>query len=265
MNILEYNRTAWDREVERGNKWTVPVTSDQIQAARAGQWHIVLTPEKPVPRTWFPASLTDVDVLCLASGGGQQGPLLAAAGARVTVLDNSPNQLAQDLEVAERDSLELATVLGDMADLSPLADASFDLIVHPVSNSFVRDVRPVWREAFRVLRPGGVLLAGFANPAQFIFADPWTEAGTDDPSAGLQVTYQLPFSELSSISEAKRQAYIDAKEPLMFGHTLSDQIGGQMDAGFALIGFYEDGNPGQHLASYMPTFMATRARKPPGG
>jgi 2-polyprenyl-3-methyl-5-hydroxy-6-metoxy-1,4-benzoquinol methylase len=70
-------------------------------------------------------------VLCLASGGGQQGPILAAAGARVTVFDNSPQQLAQDRFVARREGLTLETVEGDMRDLSVFADVSFDLIVHP--------------------------------------------------------------------------------------------------------------------------------------
>src|SRR5690606_18814003 len=136
-------------------------------AARKGEWSIVLTPTVPVPHAWFPP-LAGAAVLCLASGGGQQGPILAAAGARVTVFDNSPQQLAQDRYVARRDNLDLTTVEGDMRDLSAFASDTFDLIVHPVSNVFVPDVRPVWREAFRVLRPGGAMLAGFCNPVLYI-------------------------------------------------------------------------------------------------
>ncbi len=143
MDIREYNRVAWDREVERRNRWTVPVSEAVIAAARRGQWEILLTPSKPVPRAWFP-DLEGIDVLCLAAGGGQQGPVLAAAGARVTVLDNSPRQLEQDRFVAEQYALPLDTVEGDMADLSMFSDQSFDLIVHPVSNVFIPDVRPVW-------------------------------------------------------------------------------------------------------------------------
>ena len=116
-------------------------------------------------------------MLCLASGGGQQGPILAAAGANVTVFDNSPNQLAQDRLVADREGLTIETVLGDMADLSAFPDARFDLIFHPVSNVFAPDVRPVWKEAFRVLRPGGSLLAGFMNPVQYLFDDIALERG----------------------------------------------------------------------------------------
>src|SRR5580658_7124734 len=98
-------------------------------------------------------------MLCLASGGGQQGPILAAAGANVTVFDNSPAQLAQDRLVAEREGLVIETVQGDMANLCVFKDARFDLIIHPVSNVFVPDVKPVWREAYRILKPGGALLS----------------------------------------------------------------------------------------------------------
>ena len=91
MEIREYNRRAWDSEVDKGNEWTLPVNTETINKARQGDWHIVLTPTIPVPREWFP-NLEGLEVLCLASGGGQQGPILAAAGAKVTVLDNSPMQ-----------------------------------------------------------------------------------------------------------------------------------------------------------------------------
>jgi len=112
MDIRKHNSLAWDQEVERGNKWTIPVSEAVIDAARRGQWEIILTPSKPVPRAWFP-DLEGLDVLCLASGGGQQGPILAAVGAKVTVLDNSPKQLEQDQLVAERHALDITTVDGD--------------------------------------------------------------------------------------------------------------------------------------------------------
>lgn len=252
MSIREYNRLAWNNQVERGNRWTTPVSSEIINAARHGHWEVLLTETKPVPRDWFP-DLKELDVLCLASGGGQQAPILAAAGANVTILDNSPKQLAQDRFVTERDNLKLTTVEGDMANLSTFSDESFDLIFHPCSNCFVLEVRPVWSEAFRVLRHGGVLLAGFNNPALYIFDQELAERNV------LQVKHKLPYSDLTSLSEEERRRYIDKGEPLEFSHTLSDQIGGQTDAGFVLTGFYEDHHRGHALASYMPTYIATRA------
>ena len=259
MDIREYNRIAWDREVKRGNRWTIPVSETVISAARRGQWEILLTPSKLVPRVWFP-DLEGIDVLCLASGGGQQGPILAAAGAKVAVLDNSPMQLEQDRFVAEQYALSIATVEGDMADLSRFSDQRFDLIVHPVSNVFVPDVRPVWEETFRVLRRGGVLLAGFSNPVTYLF-----DYDLADRTGILRVKYALPYSDLASLPAEERQRYIETGAPLEFSHTLEEQIGGQLDAGFLLTGFFEDGygeEENDMLTNYLPTFIATQAIKP---
>ena len=145
-----------------------------------------------------------------------------------------------------------------MADLAAFADGAFELIVHPCSNMFVPDVRSVWREAYRVLQPGGALLAGFINPAQFIFDQALADEGT------LRVRHKLPYSDLTSLTTEERQRYLDDLQPLEFGHTLDDQIGGQLDVGFVLTGFYEDTWEGMALAEFMPNFMATQARKPTG-
>ena len=257
MDVRGYNEEAWDREVERGNQWTVPVGPGVIEAARRGQWEVLLTNGKPVPKAWFP-EMEGADVLCLASGGGQQGPVFAAAGAKVTVFDNSPAQLAQDRLVAERESLGLRTVQGDMRDLSAFADGSFDFVFHPASNLFVPEVRPVWAEAFRVLRSGGTLAAGFLNPANYIF-----DLEFADETGELRVKYELPYAAPTSLDEESLRAQIEREEPLEFSHTLEDQIGGQIDAGFVISGFYEDRHGDDDpLAAYMPTLIATRATKP---
>lgn len=255
MDIQTYNRDAWDRRAAAGNRWTVPVGPEAITAARRGEWAVALTPTKPVPRDWFP-DLTGLDVLCLASGGGQQGPILAAAGAAVTVFDNSPAQLARDRDVAERDGLTVRTVQGDMRNLSAFADGSFGLIVHPCSNCFVPDVRPVWRECLRVLRPGGVLLAGFVNPVMYLFDEAKAERGE------FVVRHRIPYSDLDSLTDAERRRYTDEGRPLCFGHSLGDQVGGQLDAGLMLTGFYEDGGDGWKLSEYVSCFTATRAVRP---
>ncbi len=253
-DILRYNRHAWDRQVERGNPWTVPVGPDVIARARLGDWRIILTPTKPVPADWFPP-LAGIDVLCLASGGGQQGAILAAAGAKVTVFDNSPKQLGQDRLVADREGLTIETVQGDMADLSAFPDGRFNLIVHPVSNVFAPDVKPVWRDAYRVLRVGGSLLAGFMNPVHYLFDFAALERGE------FRVAHRIPYSDLESLTEEER-ARLAEEAPLEFGHTLADQIGGQLAAGFVPTGFYEDIDPDTILGQYFPSYLATKALKP---
>lgn len=254
-NIRSYNRRAWNHQAELGNQWTIPVDPPVIAAARKGIFSILLTEQKAVPHDWFPP-LAGLDVLCLACGGGQQGPVLAAAGARVTVLDNSPRQLERDRLVAERERLSLNTIEGDMRDLSAFKDESFDLIFHPVSNVFVPNIRPVWRGAYRVLRPGGILMAGFMNPSYYLF-------GTqEEEQDALVVKFSIPYSDPESLSAEELQICESDGIPLEFGHSLTDQIGGQLDAGFRLTGFYEDTMPESPLSKYTSVYMATRAVKP---
>ncbi len=255
MDVHDHNRGAWDALVERGNRWTIPASHETIAAARRGEWEIVLTPTRPVPRAWFPP-LAGLEVLCLASGGGQQGPILAAAGARVTVLDQSPRQLAQDRAVAERERLDIRTVEGDMADLGMFEDEAFALVFHPCSNCFAEDVRPVWREAHRVLRPGGVMLAGIVQPILFAFDEARAEQGE------LAGKYPLPYSDLERLTRAEIESRAAAGEPLSFSHSLDAQIGGQLEAGFVLTGFYEDTWDLEPLSSWFPPYFATRALKP---
>lgn len=254
MDVVRKNRHAWDRLVERGNRWTIPTSSAEIAAARIGQWEIYLTETKPVPRDWFP-DLSGADVLCLASGGGQQGPVLAAAGATVTVFDNSPKQLAKDQQVGERENLTLQTVLGDMRDLSIFPNESFDLIVHPVSNIFVPSLHSVWSECYRVLRNGRDLLAGIVNPMDYTFDPHWIERGE------LRIKYSLPYSDLDSISEEERIALYGEDAPIEFSHTMEEQIGGQIWAGFLIAGFYEDHRSNSRIKNFLPSYFATRARK----
>ena len=265
LNVIEYNRYAWDRQVDKNNPFTIPVSPEVIAAARKGEFSVLLTETKAVPREWFPP-LAGLDLLGLACGGGQQGPIFAAAGANVTVFDNSPRQLAQDRLVAEREGLTIRTVEGDMADLSAFADggilpaAAFDLVFHPVSNVFAQDVLPVWREAFRVLRPGGVLLAGFMNPAIYVF-----DFALADEKGIFEVAHSLPYSDLADMPDDQLTRYFAERCPLEFSHSLDEQIGGQLAAGFLLAGLFEDRYPPEQndaISRIMPVFIATRAIQP---
>jgi SAM-dependent methyltransferase len=259
MDVRSYNRDAWDKAVERLDRWTQAVSPELIAKARTGDLSVVLTPTRAVPKDWLPESFAGVRILGLASAGGQQCPLFAAAGAKVTVFDNSPRQLDQDRMVAARDNLELTCIEGDMADLSACEDASFDLVFNPCSTCFVPDVDSVWKECFRVLRPGGTLLTGFINPVMFTFDKELENRGV------LQVKHALPYSDLTSLSDAERARYTVYQAPLEFSHTLSTQIGSQLEAGFQLIGLYEDTwGTGEGIDRFFPAFIATRAKKPEG-
>ena len=255
MTPVAHNRAARDREAGSGNEWTRPVTHDVIARARAGDWPVVPIGYQPAPRDWFPAGPTGAAVLCLASGGGQQGPVLAAAGADVTVPGNSPAQLARDDEVAAREGLAIRTVPGDMRDLSAFADASFDLIVNPVSNVFCPELTPVWQESFRMLRPGGLLLAGFMNPDIFIF-----DVAALDEREEFVVRHRLPFTTLDLSDAERRHSYGDGA--IEYSHSLTEQTGGPLAAGFLLTHLAEAPHHADATARYPPGYIATRARKP---
>ena len=253
MDIIAQNNKNWDEKVLQKNPWTVPVDDEVIHNARHGNWCILLTASRPVPAAWF-SPVKDKRILCLASGGGQQGPVLAAAGADVTVLDLSESQLEQDRSVARREGLELHTVRSSMTDLSMFDAETFDIIVHPVSNVFIPHIQPVWNEAFRVLKKGGILMSGFMNPVFYLFDENLEKEGI------LQVKYPLPYSDLEHLSREDLERKGDAIE---FGHTLEEQIQGQIAAGFVITGFYEDTFGGERLLDrFCPSFMATKAVKP---
>jgi SAM-dependent methyltransferase len=260
VDHLEHNRRAWNRESAAGGRWSVPVDENTIARARRGDWQVFLTPDAPVPADWF-GSLSGARVLCLASAGGQQAPILAAAGASVVSFDLSDEQLARDADVASREGLALRTVRGDMADLSPFADASFDLIFHAVSNVFVPDLTPVWRECQRVLCDRGVLLAGCMNPAYFLFDHDEAER-TGELVARHRLPYRERGGDVAQLSAARREQ-IEAGDALEFSHSLRAQIGDLLAAGFVLTALYEDHWQGVStpLDALMPTSIAMRAVK----
>ena len=260
MDVVEFNKKAWNAQATGGEcRWSQPVSGEEIEKARNGEFSIFLTPNTPVPRDWFPKELSGCEILCLASGGGQQVPILAATGAIVTSFDNSPEQLALDVKVCDRESLRLRTEEGDAADLSRFEDESFDFIWHPCSNTFMPDVESVWRECFRVLRSGGSLVSGMLNPMLFIF-----DRFKDDEEGILEVKYKLPYSDIEDLPKEELDAFIKEDEALEYSHTLDTQIGGQISAGFHITGFFEDywSDEATTLNRFSPTSFSTKALKP---
>jgi SAM-dependent methyltransferase len=145
-----------------------------------------------------------------------------------------------------------------MADLSVFDDESFSLIVNPPSNVYLPDPRPVWKEAFRVLAPGGTFIAAFDSPVRHIFDSGLARRGV------LRVRHRLPYSDLTDLPAAELRVRLQGRETLAFGHLWEDQIGGQIEAGFLIAGFYEDRfAPEQNdtLSKFIPTFAVTRGVK----
>lgn len=254
INVTKYNRRAWDHVADQGDALYHGMTPEQISRAKAGDWRIRVTPTVAVPKGWI-LPVEGKKVLCLAAGGGQQAPILAAIGAEVTVVDLSEKQLARDVEIAQREGLAIKTIATDMASMPQIEDASFDLVINPCSVIFCPDVRPVWAEVHRVLKPGGKFITGFINPIYYLFDAAKMEKGK------LKVRNKIPYSDLQ-LSAEKRAKLIGPDRPLEFGHSLADLIAGQLDTGFHITGFYEDRwGDDDRLSEMIDVFIATMAVK----
>ena len=246
MDYQDINAATIDRWVEEGWEWGRPIDHESYVRALRGDWDVLLTPTKPVPHAWF-GPLKGKKILGLASGGGQQMPIFSALGAVCTVFDYSERQLASERMVAEREGYRIEIVRGDMTKPLPFADGSFDLIFHPVANCYVKDVKSIWRECRRVLKPGGLLLSGVDLNINYIVDEDERE-----------IVNTLPFDPLKN--EAQRRQLEAADAGMQFSHSLEEQIGGQLEAGFRLLGLYEDTNgTGRLHEMHIPTFLAMRS------
>ena len=248
MDYQDINAKTIDRWIEEGWEWGKPVSHEVYAAALNGVWDVKLTPTKNGPHEWF-GDLRGKKILGLASGGGQQMPVFTALGAKCTVLDYSSKQIESERMVAEREGYKITVIQGDMTKPLPFEDETFDLIFHPVSNCYVKEVRPIWKECFRVLKKGGYLLSGVDHYINYIV-----------DSEEKMIVNSLPFDPLAN-EEQRRQ--LEAEDAgMQFSHSLEEQITGQLEAGFTLLDLYEDTNGEGRLHELnIPTFLAMRSVK----
>ena len=249
QNYQDINAETIDRWVAEGWEWGLPISHDTWVRAKQGIWDVHLSPTKSVPHRWF-GDLKGKKILGLASGGGQQMPIFAALGAECTVLDYSPKQLESERAVAEREGYSIRIIRADMTKRLPFEDGEFDLIFHPVSNCYVAEVKPIWRECFRVLKKGGLLLSGTDHYVNYI-------VDNDEK----MIINRLPFDPLKNPDQMQQLAEDDCG--VQFSHSLEEQINGQLEAGFTLLELYEDTNGEGRLHELnIPTFLVMRSIKP---
>lgn len=248
MNYQDINSKTIDKWVEDGWEWGKPISIDIYNDALNGKWDVLLTPTKPVPHHWF-GELNGKKLLGLASGGAQQIPIFCALGAKCVVLDNSKRQIESEIELSKKCNYEVETLLYDMTKKLPFDDESFDIIFHPVSNCYVLEVEPIFKECYRILKKGGILLCGLDNGINYVF---------DDEEK--YVLNKLPFNPLKNDEQMKQ--LVDNDCGIQFSHTIEEQIGGQLKAGFMLVDLYEDTNGSGNLHNHnIPSFLATKAIK----
>ena len=206
MDYQEINSAVIDSWCRDGWEWGKPISHEVYLNALAGNWGVYLTPTKPVSHEWF-GTLSGKKLLGLASGGGQQIPVFSALGAQCTVLDYSEVQCESERMVAKREGYSVEIVRGDMTKRLPFEDESFDIIFHPVSNCYIEEVLPVFKECWRVLKKGGILLCGLDNGMNFIVDE--TES---------KIVYSLPYNPLKN-PQLYEQAMAH-NEGVQFSHTM---------------------------------------------
>lgn len=241
QNIYEQVERNIDRLVEQNVDWTTCATSEQMNLARNGQLTLKFF-DKDIPTEWI-SDIKGKKVLCLAGAGGLQAPLLACAGADVTVLDLSDKMLDKDRAIAKAENLHITIEKGNMCDLSRFADGTFDFILNPPSLMYVPDLTPVFQECYRVLKEGGTFIIMAPNPVNYL-----CDFVADENEGYYKAVNKMPYC--SSTADP-------TGEWIEYGHTMEAYIGEQIACGFVINGYVEC-----QLDDITELHFMTRAVKP---
>ena len=248
--ILEHNRRAWDARVRGRERFTQPAEDDRFRDPLAAIH----------ADGWLAGGVAGKRVLCLAAGGGKHGPLYAAAGAVVTVVDISAAMLELDRQVAAERGLSLRTIETSMDDLAAFATGEFDVVTQPVSTCYVRDVAAVYRQVARVTAAGGLYISQHKQPVSL-------QAG-ETPAASGRYELVEPCDTREPLREVAASRHRE-EGTLEFAHGWESLVGHLCRAGFVLEDLMEPphadasapvGSFG-HRCRYAPPYVRLKARR----
>ncbi|MFN7814612.1 MAG: class I SAM-dependent methyltransferase [Planctomycetia bacterium] len=256
---VEHNARAWDRLAAAGVELARPAVDNAFTDARG--W--LGTGGPAGGRPWIPERLDGLEVLCLAAGGGKHGPIYAAAGGRVTVVDISAAMLALDRQVARERRIDLEIVQTSMDDLAMLGAGRFDLVIHPVSTCYVPDVAAVFAAVAFVTRPQGLYVSQHKAPASLQAGIVPNAAGRYELRHPQGSREPLPPEPPSRLRETGTHEFV---------HPLAALLGGLCRAGFTIEDFSEPDHarPGAevgsfaHRAAFLPPYIRVLARRTGG-
>ena len=149
-----------------------------------------------------------------------------------------------DRTAAQHYGYQVKTVKGDMSDLSAFADTSFDLVYQIHSIAWIPDVRPVYREVHRVLRPGGLYGVVHNNPAIHPATFSGGQAGWD--GVGYRIVDRYKGGPI--LNNQAGVENMEEGEPTGDNrHLLKDIFGGLLELGF-IIRKTEEGEEHLHAS-----------------
>jgi len=252
--ISKINRERWNDLAQANVEYSRPFLEFTVENAA-----------EHVYRHGILKDVAGKQVLCLASGGGQDSVAFGILGAHVTVLDLSDVQLERDRQAADHHGLQTKLVQGDMRDLTILPDNQFDIVWQIYSINFVPSLDPVFSGVRRVLKPGGIYFLQFANP----FAISIDEEKWDGKAYPLDSPY-LEGEDMSSRFpnwdvEQPDGTRLNCASPHEFRHTLGKVLNCMAGNGFILLGLWEwmkkedDPQPGSwaHYTQVIPPWFST--------
>lgn len=259
-NYASANKEWWEKMVKDKCGFTKPWLNLDVKTLQKLAKGKLKNPPEPLNDIYPISVLSDVkgkNVLCLASGGGQQSAVFSLLGANVTVIDIAEGQLDGDKKAAKHYGYEIKTFQGDMSNLSMLKNNSFDIVYQAPSMTYIPDVKKVYSEVARILRSGGLYRVDAHNP-QSVFFD---ESLWDGKGYRISVPYAV-----------KEQQRSENENVLEYRHYLDETFNGLIQSGFVIEkveempnGLYQSkkDKPGSwgHSLLYLPGIFTILARR----
>ena len=225
-HIAEVNKKHWEWSVEKQAGCTLPWLELDESSLRKYASGLLDSPPNGMDEVFpiFPPSLLvgieGKDVLCLASGGGQQSAVFGLLGANVTVVDIAHAQLDGDQIAAKHYGYSVKAIQGDMRDLSSLED-TYDLVYHANAMSWVPNAGEVYREVSAVTKNGGRYRVDFELPGQDGYEGP-------DTWDGEAYRIRTPYF----VKELRIQ--VDGSETIQFRHQIGEIFNELIISGFLI-------------------------------
>ena len=226
------------RKGEYGKPW-LDLDVEAYRAYREGKTSHLPAPlcDDPVDAMMM-AGVQGKNVLCLAGGGGQQSAAFSLLGARVTVLDLTPDQLEHDKCAAQHYGYKVRTVRGDMRDLSAFPSSHFDRVYQPISILYVPDLREVYHGVARILKPSGLCSADYPVPLLYMAKN----RGWDGKGYTLHVTQPYRRGPILETKDGVMN-FAEGESYGEFHHLLSDILNGLIAEGFSIRAVWENPRP----------------------